>query len=1040
MLTMDKQLRDYWPGWETVRLIGRGSFGSVYEIRREIRGRTEHAALKVISIPQNESEIHELKVDGYDDESITQYFTDSREKIEDEYAMMADLKGHSNVVYCDDIRTVQKDNGFGWDIYIKMELLTPLKVYLSEQATDAQVVKLGMDICDALKLCGELGIVHRDIKPENIFVSRNGNYKLGDFGIAKTMEGTTGGTKTGTYDYMAPEVYNNRPYHTQADIYSLGLVMYWLLNNRTAPFLPTKGKKPTPSEKRIARDRRFSGEQIPAPKNGSEELKRIVLKACAFDPKDRYQSAREMREELVRLSGGYVPVPQPEVMPDPESVTDPVLEEEATFVSVFDNMVRKEVEEENTVGPVFSKMAETETEEKTVGPVFSKKAEKDTEERKAAIDSQLPAKDGRTKGTLHKEKRIRLLWSILLAVCLIIYCYLNNRYEGFLPLLVKAACVMTGALCSVRVWKGSTKLGHEEKAKSPQKKWIWSVVAIILIAGIGFALIGSCVKFLAQRNSKPQGTLAVGEIQILHDALYFDRVGDKIALTSNQNDPSWSTNNPSVASVDTDGVVTIIGSGEADIYAEWNGKTDACHITVDCLYPADLSAEIAEAESLLSVVDSYQEQYPVYSYQQLDELYRDYIEAGGHIESHSYPGTEIYRDQCAIVRCYYADWYYDLKVEYFDYMGQRIYDDCYTVIVDLGKYDSTKPTYFNWTTVDTHRYYYMLEYKGDTYYRFYNSDTNTMVKSVYGANYITDGVTRYITVLVDVNSKLTAIENNGDVLDNQEKYIVKVVAGEVHNVALYSDGTVKSSGLDYHGEGNVEDWCDIIDVCATEGLTVGLKRDGTVVAVGRNTDNQCNVSDWTDISAIAASGYNVIGVKRDGTVEAVGNNDYGQCNVDSWTGIVQADIGTTHSVGLRADGTVVATGDNEYGQCNVSEWTDIVSVKVAYLRTIGLKTDGTVVATGGNFDGECDVSSWTDIVAIDTDGNHTVGLRADGTVVATGFNSWESYEACDVSEWSDIIYVEVGYYRTIGLKSDGTIVVTGWNDRGQCDISGLSLQ
>jgi len=114
--------------------------------------------------------------------------------------------------------------------------------------------------------------------------------------------------------------------------------------------------------------------------------------------------------------------------------------------------------------------------------------------------------------------------------------------------------------------------------------------------------------------------------------------------------------------------------------------------------------------------------------------------------------------------------------------------------------------------------------------------------------------------------------------------------------------------------------------------------------------------------------------------------------------------------------------------------------KVAYLRTIGLRADGTVVATGGNFDGECDVSNWTDIIAIDTDGNHTVGLKSDGTVVAAGFNSWESYDACDVGEWTDIIYVEVGFYRTIGLKSNGTIVVTGWDDRGQCDISGLSLQ
>ena len=341
-----------WPGWKTVRLIGHGSFGAVYEIQREIRGRTEHAAVKVISIPHNESEIYELRADGYDDESITQYFTDSLEKIEDEYALMADLKGHSNVVYCDDIRRVQHNDGFGWDIYIKMELLTPLKSYLNDKVADEQVIKLGMDICDALKLCEELNIVHRDIKPENIFVSRNSSFKLGDFGIAKTMESTMGGTKTGTYDYMAPEVYINRPYHSQADIYSLGLVLYWLLNNRTAPFLPQSGKRPTPTEKKFARDRRFSGEKIPAPLCGSKQLQEIVLKACAFDPKDRYQTAREMREDLARLSGGRYEAPRLE----------------SDLISASD----EEQTDGRTVGPVFDDVVDNDWDGGTVGPDFGK--------------------------------------------------------------------------------------------------------------------------------------------------------------------------------------------------------------------------------------------------------------------------------------------------------------------------------------------------------------------------------------------------------------------------------------------------------------------------------------------------------------------------------------------------------------------------------------------------------------------------------------------------------------------------------------------
>lgn len=296
--------RELYPGWETVRKIGSGSFGAVYEIARTLpNGKTEKAALKVITIPQNEGDVEELYSSGYDDASITAHFKSYLADIVNEYSLMAEIKGHTNVVYCDDIRYIQHDDGFGWDIFIKMELLTSLMKAKASGAVEDTVKKLGADICSALVLCREKNIVHRDIKPQNIFVSEHGDYKLGDFGIAKTVEKTTGGTKIGTYGYMAPEVYNNQPYGAAADIYSLGLVMYWLLNEHRLPFLPMPPKVPTSTENEQARLRRFRGEPIPAPKTGSEALKRIVLKACAYDPNDRYHTADEMLADLKGLEG-----------------------------------------------------------------------------------------------------------------------------------------------------------------------------------------------------------------------------------------------------------------------------------------------------------------------------------------------------------------------------------------------------------------------------------------------------------------------------------------------------------------------------------------------------------------------------------------------------------------------------------------------------------------------------------------------------------------------------------------------------------------
>lgn len=298
-----------WPGWEVTRVIGNGSFGAVYEIQRNTFGNVERAALKVISIPQNKSDIEELYNDGYDDASITARFNSYLEDIVKEYSLMVEMKGNTNVVYCDDLRYVQHEDGFGWDIYIKMELLTALTKVLTKDISEEQTIQLGIDICNALVLCKNRNIVHRDIKPQNIFVSKDGNYKLGDFGIAKTAERTTSGTKVGTYKYMAPEVYNNQPYGAGADIYSLGLVLYWMLNERRTPFLPLPPQVPTASIEDEARRRRFSGEVIPPPLHGSEELKRIVLKACAYDPKERYVSATDMLADLQALQKGVrIPV------------------------------------------------------------------------------------------------------------------------------------------------------------------------------------------------------------------------------------------------------------------------------------------------------------------------------------------------------------------------------------------------------------------------------------------------------------------------------------------------------------------------------------------------------------------------------------------------------------------------------------------------------------------------------------------------------------------------------------------------------------
>ena len=96
--------------------------------------------MKYIGIPQNPSDIDELYSEGYDEESVTAAFKNHLQSIMAEYTLMRKLNGHSNVVNCDDVQYVQRDDGIGWDIFIKMELLTPLTKSLPDSIPEQNVI------------------------------------------------------------------------------------------------------------------------------------------------------------------------------------------------------------------------------------------------------------------------------------------------------------------------------------------------------------------------------------------------------------------------------------------------------------------------------------------------------------------------------------------------------------------------------------------------------------------------------------------------------------------------------------------------------------------------------------------------------------------------------------------------------------------------------------------------------------------------------------------------------------------------------------
>lgn len=293
----------YFNNWHIAELIGSGAFGSVYKIVREDFGEKYYAAMKLIDIPQSEDEIRALSAEGMSQADISDYYTGMAQEIVEEFKLMSKLKGHSNIVSYEDHMVLPKENGIGWTIQIRMELLTPLPEYVQKHDMSLRdVVALGIDICKALELCEKHHIIHRDVKPENIFLSENGDFKLGDFGVAKTMEKTMSNlSKKGTRAYMAPELARQELCTGNVDIYSLGLVMYRFLNHNRLPFLPKYPEKIKFSDREKAEFLRFSGADVPLPQKGGAELGNIVVKACAYSPEKRYQKPHELRAELEEI-------------------------------------------------------------------------------------------------------------------------------------------------------------------------------------------------------------------------------------------------------------------------------------------------------------------------------------------------------------------------------------------------------------------------------------------------------------------------------------------------------------------------------------------------------------------------------------------------------------------------------------------------------------------------------------------------------------------------------------------------------------------
>lgn len=292
-----------WGSWRVGELIGQGNGFEMYRVYKEEWGKQYISTVKLLSCTIGKDDIKEALAIGIEQDAMPEYFKSLVGNIRNEIELMYRLRGNSNIVTYEDHEIFEKRGCLGWDILIRMESLQPLPDFLLDRELERlDVVKLGIDICKALEACCREGIIHRDIRDSSIFVSPRGEFKLGSFSMAK--EHPEGGRLIHAQFnplYMAPELYKDQSYDFSVDLYSLGIVMYKLLNKGRLPFLPLPPDNITAADTERSLARRMSGAELPLPVEAGDNLGAVIIKACSYDKKDRYKSPREFRQRLERL-------------------------------------------------------------------------------------------------------------------------------------------------------------------------------------------------------------------------------------------------------------------------------------------------------------------------------------------------------------------------------------------------------------------------------------------------------------------------------------------------------------------------------------------------------------------------------------------------------------------------------------------------------------------------------------------------------------------------------------------------------------------